>query len=76
MLSYILGWGQDNVRERCGEKEAIEYENGGWEKGIPHWQMRTMKAFNIQGNDVAARIKTLQRDPQLCFDIFDLSILI
>jgi hypothetical protein len=38
--------------------------------------MRTMKAFNIQGNDVAARIKTLQRDPQLCFDIFDFSILI
>jgi len=48
----------------------------GGEKGIPYWQTRTMKALNIQGNDVAACIKTLQMDPQLCFDIFDFSILI
>ena len=26
MLSYILGWWQYTVREKCGEKEAIEYE--------------------------------------------------
>jgi hypothetical protein len=72
MPSYILGWWQDTVREKCGEKEAIEYEKAVWEKGIPYWQTRTMKALNIQGNDVAACIKTLQMDPQLCFNIFDI----
>ncbi|MFC1945091.1 DUF6125 family protein [Chloroflexota bacterium] len=66
------GWWQDSVREKCGEREAIEYEKAVWERGTPYWQMRTMKALNIQGNDVAACIKALQMDPQLCFNVFDI----
>jgi len=51
-------------------------KRGGWEKDIPYWPPRTMKALNIQGSDVAACIKTLQMDPQLCFNMIDSSVLI
>jgi hypothetical protein len=68
----IDGWWQEVVRERIGDKEALEWEMEMWAGATPFWQTRTMKALNIKGNDVATCIKTLQMDPQFCFNIWDI----
>ena len=66
------GWWQEAVKEKLGENVAVECEKMVWERGVPYWQTRTMKALNIKGNDVSTCVKTLQMDPQLSFNVFDI----
>jgi len=72
MNMCLDGWWHSIIKENRGKQEAADFEKVVWQQGIPYRQMRIMKALNIQGNDVATCIKTLQMDPWFCFNIFDL----
>jgi hypothetical protein len=62
------------VKDKCGPEVAMECEKAVWASLVPFWQTRFMKALNIQGNDVATYLKTIQMDPQMCFNIFDIQL--
>jgi hypothetical protein len=73
-LSLALdAWWQGVVREKYGEKIAIELELAVWAKGVPYQQQRVMEALNIKGNDVATCFKELQMDPQFRPPMFDIT---
>jgi hypothetical protein len=73
-LSLALdAWWQAVVREKYGEKIAIELELAVWAKGVPYQQQRVMEALNIKGNDVATCFKELQMDPQFRPPMFDIT---
>jgi len=51
-------------RKKYGDKEGVKAEIDLWKYGSGYWQMQTIKALNIRGNDVAAAMKAMQMDPQ------------
>ena len=51
------------VKERFGEKMAMDLEQEIWRRATPIEARRAAAALNIHGNDVAACFKTWQTDP-------------
>lgn len=63
LYAALDGFWYLKVMERCGNKEALDYDARTWKSVVKYEMRRITEELNIHGNDVIALMKALQIAP-------------